>query len=205
MLLKSRMDMLYFQKWLYKAAMVILIVGALNWFAVGAFGFNAVEKVFGYKSIMSRFVYVIVGVAALAIMFNRDTYLPFLGETVMPCHAIPEHIPDNADTQLEVHVSPGAKVVYWAAEPNNDQVKDLRDWRGAYQKYENMGCVKANEDGVAVLLVRKPQPYRVPWKGRLEPHVHFRECSGTGMMGRIKTVFVSDGRVEGFVNMDEME
>ncbi len=194
-MLLSRMDMLYYQKWLFKIAMVIVIIGALNWFFVGVFGFNVVEKVFGYKSVMSRFVYVIVGIAALAIMFNRDTYLPFLGETVLPCHAIPEHIPDNADTQLDVQVTPGAKVVYWAAEPDNDKVKDLKDWRGAYQKYENMGCVKANADGVATLLVRKPQPYRVPWKGRLEPHVHFRECSASGMMSRIKTVFVSDGHV----------
>ncbi len=204
-MLLDRMDTLVLQKYLFKIAMVLVIVGAINWLLIGTVGFNAVEKVFGYKSVMSRFIYVIVGICALGIMFNRDTYLPFLGETVLPCHAIPEHIPDNADTQLEVQATPGAKVVYWAAEPGNEKVKDLQDWQGAYQKYENMGCVKANADGVATLLVRKPQPYRVPWKGRLEPHIHFRECSPTGMMSRIKTVFVSDGHVEGFIDTEEME
>jgi protocatechuate 3,4-dioxygenase beta subunit len=63
-------------------------------------------------------------------------------------------------------------------------------------KYMNMGSVKANEDGIAVLMVRKPQPYRVPWKGQLEPHIHYRVCSDTGMMSRIYTIFVSDGRVQ---------
>jgi protocatechuate 3,4-dioxygenase beta subunit len=54
--------------------------------------------------------------------------------------------------------------------------------------------VTANADGVATLYVRNPQPYDVPWKGRLEPHVHFRVCSPqAGLMGRIETVYVSDG------------
>jgi hypothetical protein len=38
-------------------------------------------------------------------------------------------------------------------------------------------------------------------KGKLEPHVHFRVCGGAdGFLGRIKTVYVEDGRVEGFVS-----
>jgi hypothetical protein len=64
----------------------------------------------------------------------------------------------------------------------------------------NTGIVKANEEGIATLLVRRPQPYTVPFKGRLEPHIHFRVCNEDGMMSRIKTVYLSDGRVEGFTN-----
>jgi hypothetical protein len=66
----------------------------------------------------------------------------------------------------------------------------------------NVGVVKADAEGVATLMVRNPQPYTVPWMGRLEPHVHFRECGDNGMVGRIFTVYTSSGKVEAF-NMIE--
>jgi uncharacterized membrane protein YuzA (DUF378 family) len=183
---------------LFMFSMILLIVGALNWFVVGVAGVNVLESVVG-KSI-ARILYVFVGIAALAIAFDRDTYLPFLGETVMPCSILPEHIPKGADTTLTVNVTPGATVLYWAAEPETEGLKKLVDWRKAYLKFMNAGVVKANDEGEAVLFVKNPQPYTVPWKGRLEPHVHFRVCGGDGMLARIKTVFVADGRVEGFTD-----
>jgi uncharacterized membrane protein YuzA (DUF378 family) len=194
------LDKLFIGKLLFKFAMVVLIVGALAWLSVGIFQINPVEKLLGFRSPAARVVYILVGICAVAIMFNRDTYLPFLGETVLPCAIIPEQLPEGADTQVKVHVTPGAKVLYWAAEPATEGLKNIKDWRGAYLKYMNSGVVKANEEGVATLMVRKPQPYRVPWKGQLEPHIHFRECNTDGMVSRIKTVFLSDGRVEGFEN-----
>jgi uncharacterized membrane protein YuzA (DUF378 family) len=195
------MDFLYLQKLVFKLAMVILIIGALNWFAIGAAGVNLVEKVLGRGTLLTRAIYILVGLSAFAVMFNRDTYLPFLGETVMPCSALTEQIPENADTEVEVKVPPMSKVLYWAAEPSTEKLKDLNSWKGAYLKYLNVGVVTANADGVATLHVRNPQPYKVPFKGRLEPHIHFRICSGgaDGFLGRIKTVFLSDGHVEGFL------
>ena len=196
------MNILYLQKLLFKIAMVLLIIGALNWLSIGVAGVNLVEKFLGRGTVGSRAVYILVGICAIAVMFNRDTYLPFLGETVMPCSVLPEQIPENADTEIEVKVPPMSKVLYWAAEPATEKLKELNDWSGAYLKYMNVGVVTANADGVATLHVRHPQPYRVPFKGRLEPHIHFRICSGgaDGFLGRIKTVFLSDGHVEGFLS-----
>ncbi len=193
------MDASYFQKFVFKIAIILLIIGALNWLSVGVFKINPLEKVTGTNSWIARTIYFLVGASALYIMFNRDTYLPFLGETVLPCAALAEHTPENADIQLEVKVPPRAKVLYWAAEPSTEGLKKLNDWRGAYLKYMNMGVTTANSQGVAVLRVRHPQPYTVPWKGRLEPHIHFRICGDNGMLSRIKTVFLSDGHVEGFL------
>jgi len=186
------MDLAYYEKFAHKMAIVFLIVGALNWLGIGLFRVNLAEKLLGRS--ISRAVYIVVGVCALAVMFHRDTYLPFLGETVMPCSVIPESIPERADIQVEVRVAPGAKVVYWAAEPATERLHDIHDWRKAYLKFMNAGCVHANDYGVAVLLVRNPQPYSVPLKGRLEPHVHYRSCGDGGMMGRIETVFLSKGK-----------
>jgi len=194
-------------------AIVFVIIGALNWLSVGVTKVNmleaifasvtppkGLERIFGAGSIIPRFLYVIVGVSALGLAFHRDTYLPFLGATVVPCSLIPERIPEGADTTVEVKVTPGAKVLYWAAEAETEGLKKINDWRGAYLKYMNAGVTIADADGTAKLSLKNPQPYTVPWKGRLEPHVHFRVCGENGMMERIETVYMADGRVEPFTN-----
>ena len=182
-------------------ATIIVMIGALNWLGIGVLQVNVVARVFGAKSVATRAIYCIVGLAALTLVFHRDTYLPFLGETVFPCSAIPEQIPEGADTKVQVNVQPGAKVIYWAAEPSTEGMKKLNDWRKAYLKLMNVGVVKADETGLATLMVRNPQPYTVPWMGRLEPHVHFRECGDNGMVGRIFTVYTSSGKVEPFISV----
>ncbi len=46
-------------------ALVLVLVGALNWGLVGAFDFNLVDALFGEGSVLARVVYVLVGLAAL--------------------------------------------------------------------------------------------------------------------------------------------
>lgn len=48
-----------------KIAMWVLIIGGLNWGAVGLFDYNVVEKLFGVDSNWTKAVYVAVGAAAL--------------------------------------------------------------------------------------------------------------------------------------------
>ncbi len=189
-------SLLFYQKLVFKIAMILVIVGALNWLSVGIGGINFVEKLLGKT--LSRGVYILVGLAAVSIMFNRDTYLPFLGETVLPCTTIPERVPPGATKELHVSAPPGSKILYWAAELEMEELEQIPTWQQAYKKYENAGVTTTDSNGVAILKVRDPQPYLVPFKGRIDPHVHFRICDGSGMLGRIKTIFVSDERVEGF-------
>lgn len=185
----------YIQKLAYKYAIVLLVVGALLWLSIGIFRVNLLERLLG-RGRAVRAVYVLVGISALAIMFYRDTYLPFLGETVMPCSALKEQTPAGADTELHVQVRPGVKVIYWASEPDKEHLSTLKNWRAAYLKFENVGVVIADKKGDAVLRVRKPQPYTVPIRGRLEPHIHYRVCGderGYAMLGRVETVFLTRG------------
>lgn len=51
-----------FLDWL---AIIIMIIGGLNWGLVGVFNFNIVEAVFGIATIATKIVYIIVGLAAL--------------------------------------------------------------------------------------------------------------------------------------------
>jgi uncharacterized membrane protein YuzA (DUF378 family) len=190
------MDTEYMSKLYYKVAIIFVLVGAINWGLIGFSKINLVERIFG-KSMIARIIYVLVGIAALSVAFNRDTYLPFLGESVFPCSILPDQIPAGATRSVQVRVEPGNKVVYWASEPD-DNDGQIPTYKGAYRNYENAGVATADAQGTAILKVREPQAYKVPIKGRLEPHVHFRVCGPTGFIGRIKTLFLADGRVEGF-------
>jgi uncharacterized membrane protein YuzA (DUF378 family) len=177
-----------------KIATVLLVIGALNWGLIGCCRINLVERLLGKGTMFSRIIYALVGIAALSVMFNRDTYLPFLGESVFPCAVLSDQVPPGATRAVTVTVQPGSKVVYWATEPGDGS----GDWKEAYRGFQNAGVATADTNGLATLKVREPQAYRVPWKGRLQPHVHFRVCDMTGFVGRIKTVFLADGRIEGF-------
>lgn len=49
-------------------ALVISIIGALNWGLIGLFRFDLVAWIFGNMSWLSRIVYVIVGISALYLL-----------------------------------------------------------------------------------------------------------------------------------------
>jgi uncharacterized membrane protein YuzA (DUF378 family) len=183
-------------KLFHKFAIVLLVIGALNWGFIGLTRTNVVERLLGKGSVLSQIVYILVGVAALSVAFNRDTYLPFLGESVFPCSVLPDQVPAGATRSVQIKAEPGHKVVYWATEPGAEE--KVPTYVDAYRNYDNAGVATADSSGIATLKVREPQAYTVPFKGRLEPHVHFRVCGPTGFVGRIKTIFLSDNRIEGF-------
>lgn len=53
-------------------ALVLVIVGGLNWGLVGAFEFNLVDTIFGEGSTLSRLVYVVVGLSAVYLIFTAS-------------------------------------------------------------------------------------------------------------------------------------
>jgi hypothetical protein len=53
-------------KALHIITLVLVLVGALNWGLVGVAGFDLVAAVFGPMSILSRIVYTLVGLSAVA-------------------------------------------------------------------------------------------------------------------------------------------
>jgi len=48
--------------------LILLIVGGLNWLLVGAFDFDLVATLFGEMSVLSRIVYVLVGLSAIYVL-----------------------------------------------------------------------------------------------------------------------------------------
>lgn len=54
-------------------AMVLVIIGSLNWGLVGLFGFNLVSFLFGAGTFLASMIYVIIGLCALYLIFPLTT------------------------------------------------------------------------------------------------------------------------------------
>ena len=48
-----------------KIALVLIIIGAINWGLIGFFNFNLVAVIFGEMTWISRVIYVLVGISGL--------------------------------------------------------------------------------------------------------------------------------------------
>ena len=46
-------------------ALILVIIGAINWLLIGLFNFNLVSAIFGERSGLSKAIYVIVGLAGI--------------------------------------------------------------------------------------------------------------------------------------------
>jgi hypothetical protein len=165
----------------FMIAMTVLVLsGLLSWFLLGR----------RYTRLAAGFA-VLSALAAVFVGFNRDTYLPFLGPTIVPCSLLQEKTPEHADIEVSVSgLEPGSKVMFWAAEPATEGLAKLKDWQRAYLDFANAGVTTVSPEGHAVLRVRRPQPYTVPIKGRLEAHVHWRVCQDGGLLGPVQITYV---------------
>lgn len=55
-------------------ALILIIIGAINWGLVGIFNFNLVEAIFGGLSVITRIIYILVGISGLwgiKLIFDR--------------------------------------------------------------------------------------------------------------------------------------
>ncbi len=59
---------------LYKIALTLVIVGALNWGLVGIADFNLVEFLFGEQTLITRLVYILVLISGLVCLgiYTKD-------------------------------------------------------------------------------------------------------------------------------------
>lgn len=58
-----------------KMALFLIIIGAINWGLVGLFNFNLVDTIFGTATLVSRIIYILVGISGLweiKLLFDKD-------------------------------------------------------------------------------------------------------------------------------------
>lgn len=56
-------------------ALILVIIGAIVWGIIGLFEFNLVDAIFGTMSVVSRIIYILVGISglwAIKLLFDRD-------------------------------------------------------------------------------------------------------------------------------------
>lgn len=55
-------------------AMILIIVGGLNWLLIGLFSFDLVAAIFGVMTVVSKIVYILVGLSAVYTLFNLGKF-----------------------------------------------------------------------------------------------------------------------------------
>lgn len=58
-----------------KIVLILIVIGAINWGLIGLFDFNLVSTIFGNMSLISRIIYILVGVSGLweiKLLFDKD-------------------------------------------------------------------------------------------------------------------------------------
>ena len=56
-------------------ALILVIIGALNWGLIGFFNFNLVDTLFGTMSVLSKIVYMLVGISgiwSIKLLFSHE-------------------------------------------------------------------------------------------------------------------------------------
>jgi uncharacterized protein len=52
-------------------AFILLVIGGLNWLLVGAFGWDVGELFGGQGAVVSRIIYILVGLSAIVTVFTH--------------------------------------------------------------------------------------------------------------------------------------
>ena len=122
-------------------------------------------------------------------MSKRDSYLPFLGDTIYPCNLLSNTMPHSATITRQVTAPPNSKVIYWAAESKSDpNDKIITDPSLAYEDYNNSGVTTTDNNGIATLKVRPPTQYSIPSGKILSKHIHYRYCISPNILSSIQTI-----------------
>jgi len=142
-------------------------------------------------SVILRIFVIFVIAAAIILMIKKDTFLPFLGLTVLPNTLIAdEKIPKGANVSYTIDMNDyeeGTVVIYWAA---NKTDKIIEDPIEAYKDYNNVGVCKV-KNGKADVRIFCPDKYKVKkiFNQLLERHFHYRIVfKDTGFLSPVMTV-----------------
>jgi len=174
--------------------MGFIIAGSLN-YGTSAFGYNLIEKLndkinnlVNKNTNLGKIIYIVIAISGLILMFNRTTWLPFLGPCAFPTKGLIPNKINNGDIRVNINVKPNTRIAYWSSIQKNP--KDVPDVISAYSDFSNSGVVVSDSKGVAVLSAKLGTDYIVPSNKKIKRHIHYRELDlEYGMMGEVYTVY----------------
>jgi hypothetical protein len=141
----------------------------------------------GNTGYLATTLVIVACIGAAMMAFDPVTYLPFLGESVLPTSVYKVgRTPKDANVSVVIPVDDkdALGIVYWAADSSVQAFSNPKD---AYQSsnFDNAGVAKV-QNGEAILRLRCPGLYKV-WNRTLDRHVHYRIVSKDGLMSRVLT------------------
>lgn len=174
-------------------SLFIALGGGAFWLVYGVLGTDVHYSL--------RIAGILVGIISIYMMFDRNVYLPFLGETAFPAQLLANSASgasvdvgktNNMLVKLK-DIPSNTTVVYWAANKIKDA--EVKYWKDAYGDYQNSGVVKSDENGEVSFSIACPQSYYVNVLGLVKktipPHLHYRYVlPGTNgsMFSEVRTV-----------------
>lgn len=176
-------------------ARIILVLGGLNYLYMASVSKNEFLFIPFPKNVLNL-LFIIIGLSALYLFFNRDYYLPFLGETVIPTISPLKKNKKDLITTIIKNLPPKSTVIYWAAKSSEKDLSLILDPYKAYGDYENSGVTVSNELGEAQIEYECPTTYQVSkfgiFKKVLRRHIHFRYTDSRlpGFISPVKTLFL---------------
>ena len=145
-----------------------------------------------YKNV-NYVIMFIISLCLMNILFDRNTYLPFLGDTILP-HSLFKPLnnsltkydkTDFKKISINIEAPNGVNVIWWAANPSNE----INKVEKAYGDYMNSG-VSEIKDGVANIQFYYPQKYYLDNTRMLNNHLHYRISYNNGFVSEIHTIQV---------------
>lgn len=176
-------------------ARILLILGGLNYLYMGLVSKSGFLFLDIPKNVLN-IIFILIGISAIYLFFNRNYYLPFLGETVIPIVSPFKKNSKNAIKTIIKNIPPKSTVIYWGAKASQDD-ELIIDPYTAYGDYTNSGISLANENGEAEIDYECPSSYQVPKFGMLRKtlrkHIHYRyiDPNTPGLVSPVYTLYLN--------------
>lgn len=187
----------YLDKYVYIISIILVLLVSINNGIIHLNGSNIISNIIKDNQ-SQRIFYILVSILAIILALQRRTYLPFLGETVVPSALFEER--NNNDLSgllsknsnlinLKINAPNAEKIIWWAADENINN-KPEEEPELAYNEYKNSGISNVMKDGNAYIVFPCPKTYKVGLlKKQLQKHLHYRETHG-GMLSEVKTIYL---------------
>lgn len=140
---------------------------------------------------IKKIILSLISLYALYLLFDIKTYLPFLGETVLPSKLLCDNKNDNniINNNNLIHLKiktdmDTEKIIWWAAD-KEDNRKVINNPKEAYKNYNNSGISLVN-NGYSEVVLLCPKSYTAGGR-ELPKHLHYRE-SKKDILGDVKTI-----------------
>lgn len=140
----------------------IVIIGAINW-GTYAFGYNLVDALSKFVNSLlkvnlhlDKVIYIIVALAGIMLAIQRTTWVPSLGNFILPPDFVDLHKNTLADTKITITTEPNCKIAYWFT---ISKLNNLNMVIGQNHYYTNGGVVMSDDKGKAELSIIDNKQY----------------------------------------------